>query len=366
MLPDPRIERTKAHPLVNVVVIALCAVLSDAESFYDIADFGELKRDWLSSFLDLSCGIPSHDTFGRVFARLDPLHFQRCVLDWIRSAIGGSLTPEDVLAIDGKQLRGSARDDVRAVHMLNVWSHQHGLCLISTAVDGKSNEITALPSVLDTLSLLELSGCIITVDALNTQREVARKVIEYQANYVMALKDNQPKLSEDVRWLFEDAEQHGFAQVEHDQFETCERGHGREETRRCELLSDVSYLEDHRWPGLQSVARVTCIRTLKGKTSSETRYYLTSLETDAKKVLHAVRTHWEVENKLHWSLDVVFGEDSHRYAKDHGPENMAVLRQLALNLLKLNPSKGSLKGKRKKAAWDDTFRAALLAPLAQN
>lgn len=231
-------------------------------------------------------------------------------------------------------------------------------------MDGKSNEITAVPGLLDTLNLLELAGCIITVDALNSQREVARKLIEHDADYVMAIKGNQPKLYEDVVWLFEDALETGFQGVENDLHETSERGHGRSERRQCLLLSELSYLKEHRWPGLRSVAKVTCERTSKGKTSVETRYYLCSLEADAKKVLQTVRSHWEVENKLHWTLAVVFGEDAHSYAKDHGPENMAVLRQLALNLLKQDSSKGSLKGKRKRAAWDDDFRAQLLTRLA--
>lgn len=362
-IPDPRVERTRDHPLVNVVVIALCAVIAEAESFYDIEAFGQTKREWLAQFLDLRKGVPSHDTFGRVFARLNPTHFQSCFLDWVRSTIGGSLRPEDVLAIDGKRLCGSARSEVRAVHMLNVWSHQHGLCLSSTAVDGKSNEITAVPGLLDTLSLLDLADCIITVDALNSQREVASKLIEHDADYVMALKGNQPKLHEDVVWLFEDGLETRLKGVEHDLYETSERGHGRIERRQCLVLSELSYLEEHRWPGLRSVARVTCERSLKEKTSTQTRYYLCSLEANAKKVLHTVRTHWEVENKLHWTLDVVFGEDAHCYAKDHGPENMAVLRQLALNLLRKDSSKGSLKSKRKRAAWNDDFRAQLLARL---
>lgn len=362
-LPDPRVERTRDHPLVNVVVIALCAVMAEAESFYDIETFGQSKGEWLGQFLDLEKGIPSHDTFGRVFARLDPMQFRSCFLEWVRSAIGGSLTAEDVLAIDGKRLCGSARPEVKAIHMLNVWSHQHGLCLSSTAVEGKSNEITAVPGLLDTLSLLDLAGCIITVDALNSQREVASKLIEHDAEYVMALKGNQPKLFEDVLWLFEDALETGLEGVGYDLHETNERGHGRRERRECLMLSELSYLEEHHWPGLTSVARVTCERSLKGKTSTETRYYLCSLEVDAKKILHAVRAHWEVENKLHWTLDVVFGEDAHSYAKDHGPENMAVLRQFALNLLRHDSSKGSLKGKRKRAAWDDDFRAQLLARL---
>ena len=234
------------------------------------------------------------------------------------------------------------------------------MCLTSTAVDGKSNEITSVPDLLDTLSLLGLAGCTVTVDALNTQREIARKVKAHKAEYVMALKQNQKTLFEDVVWLFETEPQ--LENV----FETCERSRGREEVRHCAVLAELDYLGAHQWPGLESVAKVSTERTLKGKTTCEVRYYLCSFKAEAARVLHAVRTHWEVENKLHWTLDVVFGEDRHDYAERQGAENMSVLRQFALNLLRQNQSLGSLKGKRKKAAWDDDFRTCVLKGLLPN
>jgi predicted transposase YbfD/YdcC len=356
---DPRIERSKQYPLVEIVVIALSAILSEAESFYDIAAFGETKKMWLRQFLALENGIASHDTFRRVFSLLDPMQFQACVLDWVRSVIGGTLSSEDVLCIDGKQLRGSESSSLKAVHMLNVWSHQHGLCLTSTAVDGKSNEITHIPSVLETLSLLDIAGCIITVDALNTQRDVAAKVKEHEAEYVMALKGNQGTLLEDVMWLFDSA----YTNPKVNSFETHERNRGRDEVRQCSVLSDLDYLEQHYWPGLQSVAKVSSQRTIRGKTTSEVRYYLCSFKAQAEKLLTTVRTHWEIENKLHWILDVVFNEDAHSYRDRCGAQNIAVLRHLALNLLRLDDSNGSLKGKRKRAAWDDLFRASILKHL---
>jgi predicted transposase YbfD/YdcC len=356
---DPRIERSKQYPLVEIVVIALSAILSEAESFYDIAAFGEIKKTWLRQFLALENGIASHDTFRRVFSLLDPIQFQACVLDWVRSVIGGTLSSEDVLCIDGKQLRGSASSSLKAVHMLNVWSHQHGLCLTSTAVDSKSNEITHIPSVLETLSLLDIAGCIITVDALNTQRDIAAKVKEHEAEYVMALKGNQGTLLEDVVWLFDNA----YTDPKANSFETHERNRGRDEVRQCSVLSDLDYLEQHYWPGLQSVAKVSSQCTLRGKTTCEVRYYLCSFKAQAEKLLTTVRTHWEIENKLHWILDVVFDEDAHDYRDRCGAENIAVLRQLALNLLRLDDSNGSLKGKRKRAAWDDLFRASILKRL---
>jgi predicted transposase YbfD/YdcC len=250
-LPDPRIERSKQHSLVNIVTIALSAVLAGADSFYEIEAFGQTKKVWLEQFLELKNGIPSHDTFNRVFCLLDPAHFQACALDWIRAVVGGGLSAEDVLAMDGKQLRGSVTEHVRAVHMLNVWSHAHGLCLTSTAVDGKSNEISHMPGLLDTLALLDLggcyhaplAGCIVSVDALNTQRDIATSVKQHRAEYIMALKQNQAKLYEDVAWLFENAEPKLS-----NTFETRERSRGRNELRHCTVLSDASelaYLEVH-------------------------------------------------------------------------------------------------------------------------
>ncbi|HEX7021593.1 MAG TPA: ISAs1 family transposase [Trueperaceae bacterium] len=364
-LPDPRIERTKKHKLLDIVVIALCAVIANAESFVDIEDFGRAKEDWLRKYLELPGGIPSHDTFTRVFARLDPTQWQLCFLDWVRAMVGGKLEG-DTVALDGKSLRGSAGEDERAVHMLNAWSTRHGLCLAQEAVDDKSNEITALPAVIDTLSLLDLSGCTVTVDAMGAQREVARKLQDQEADYLLALKGNQGYLHEDAGEMFEDAEKRSF-ELEHDFFETSERGHGRVETRRCWTLPATPDLDDHAWPGLESVALVECERTAGGKTSVEKRYFLTSLEGDARRVLEAVRSHWGIENSLHWVLDVVFGEDGHSYARDHGPENMAVMRQLALNLIKQDTSvRGSLKGKRKRAAWDEDYLAHLLIQLNPN
>lgn len=362
VLPDPRIERSKQHLLVNIVTIALSAVLAGADSFYEIETFGHTKKGWLEQFLVLENGIPSHDTFNRVFSLLDPAHFQTCALDWVRAVVGGRLSADDILAIDGKQLRGSVSEQVGAVHMLNVWSHQHGLCLSSTAVDGKSNEITHMPGLLDTLSLLGLAGCMVTVDALNTQRAIAVKVKEHEAKYIRALKQNQAKLYEGVAWLFENAE----TEQPDNTFETHERRRGRDELRSCTVLteaSELAYLEAHKWPGLESVAKVTSKRTIKGQTTQDSRYYLCSFKAEAEKLLPTVRAHWGVENKLHWILDVVFSEDAHPYTDRRGAENMSVLRQFALNLLRQDTSNGSLKGKRKRAAWDDDFRARILKGL---
>ncbi len=355
-LEDPRIERTKQYPLIEIIVITLSAILSGADSFYEIALFGKTKQDWLKQFLKLENGVPSHDTYNRVISLLEPANFQACVLEWITAFIGGKLNKEDILSIDGKQLRGSKKTNLKAVHMLNVWSHKHGLCLASTAIESKTNEITAVPELLDTLSLLDLTGCIVTVDALNTQRDIALKVEEHKADYVMALKANQGTLYEDVKWLF-----NNVYELEEDSFaETHKVNRGRDEYRSCTVISDISYLETHNWPKLNTVAKLVSERKIQGRITREVRYYLSSLEPTAAEFLHIVRSHWEIENKLHWVLDVIFHEDQHSYAKPWGVENMSVLRQLALNLFRQDSSKGSLKGKLKRAAWDDHFRASIL------
>lgn len=365
-LPDPRSSRNRLHPLLNIVTIALCAVIAGAEDFTDFEEFGLAKRDWLEKFLDLSPGIPSHDTFGRVFARLDPTRWQLCFFDWVRHALRGKLESGDVIALDGKRLRGSVDPYGKAVHLVNAWSTRHGLCLAQAKVEDKSNEITALPDLIETLDLLDLGGCTVTVDAMGAQREVARLLTDKGAAYLLALRDNQPRLAEDVRWLFEDALKSSFQNPEHDYAETNEYGHGREEQRRCWVLSELSYLESHQWPGLKTVALVETTRTVKGETSIERRYFLSSVGGKAGDVLTAVRAHWGVENSLHWVLDVVFREDGHRAWRDRTPENLGVLRQLALNLLKRTegPKRGmSLKVKRKRAAWDDAFLERVLAQL---
>jgi predicted transposase YbfD/YdcC len=276
-------------------------------------------------------------------------------------------------------LRGSNSDDDKAVCLVNAWSTRLGLCLTQTTVSQKSNEITALPHVIETLALFDLTGCIITVDAMGAQREVARLLTEKHALYILALKDNQAKLAEDVRWLFDDAFKHNFQDVPHDFFETQEQAHGRLEIRRCWVLSELSYLEHHNWPGLERVVLIESERTVKGVTSVERRFYLSALTEGAEATLAIVRAHWGVEreqpercclvskkNSLHWVLDVIFAEDSHQVRADHAAANLGVLRRWALNLLRLTPSPRknmSLKNKRNRAGWDDSFLELVLAQL---
>jgi predicted transposase YbfD/YdcC len=361
-IPDHRKNRGLNHSLVTIIVMALCAVMSGADTFVEIQAFGHTKRDWFRQFLEFK-RVPDHETFRRVFARLNPIHFQHCILNWVRQAIGGKLEDGDIISIDGKSLRGTSAQEVKAIHMVNAWSHNQGLCLASTAVDGKSNEITALPNIIDTLSLLDLEGCIVTIDAMGTQREVARKLTDLNGSYILALKRNQLTLFEDTLEMFEDALRRPIAETELDRYVTTEHGHGREEKRECWVLPATPDLDDHMWPGLESVILVRSERTLKGVTTTEDRYFLSSLIKNAKQALEGVRTHWGVENKLHWVLDVAFNEDKNRTAKDHGAENLSVIRKLALNLIRMEGTKGSIAKIRKLLGWDDAYRSRVLLQL---
>lgn len=361
-IPDFRKNRGLNHRLSHLLVMTLCAVMSGADSFPEIQAFVESKRAWLRQYITFRC-VPDHDTFRRVFARMEPVHFQSSALDWVRSAIGGRLNDGEIISIDGKRLRGTSQDELQGIHMVNVWAAQHGLCLTATAVEGKHNEISTLPSVLDTLSLLELAGCVVTIDAMGTQREVARKLTSLGANYLLALKKNQPTLFEDVREMFDDALRRPFTQTALQTVTTQEDQHGREERRICWTLPATPDLDDHHWPGLQSVVMVRSERTIKGVLSIQDRYFLSSLLGDPQKALQGIRTHWHVENKLHWVLDVAFQEDAQRTVKDHGAENMAVVRRWALNVMRLEGTTGGLAKNRKRVGWDDLYRERLLALL---
>lgn len=362
-IPDERQPRGLNHSLVNIVTIALCAVMSGADTSPEIQAFGETKKAWLTGFLELR-RIPDHETFQRVFARLDPLHFQSSALDWIRHAIGGRLTEGDIVSLDGTRLRGTSADEVQGIHMMNVWAARQGLCLTATAVEGKHNEISTLPSVLDTLSVLELSGCVVILDAMGTQREVAKKLVALNAQSLLALKGNQGHLFEDVQELFEMALNPSDPDAARSQVETRARRHAREECRTCWMLPAAPYLDHHAWPGLHSVVKVRSQRTLKGITSLEDRYFLSSLPVDAACALQGIRTHWHIENRLHWVLDVAFGEDDSNTRTDHGPEHLATLRRWAFNLMRLEGTAGGLANNRKRVGWDDAYRSRLIALLA--
>lgn len=362
-LEDPRIERTRRHELLDILTIAICGVICGADSWVDVELFGKSKREWLAKFLKLPNGIPSHDTFGRVFSRLDPDKFQSCFMDWVAAI--SQITQGEVIAVDGKTVRGShdRANGKDAIHMVSAWASANHLVLGQIKVDDKSNEITAIPELLE---MLELSGCIITIDAMGCQTEIAQQIISKGADYVLALKENQGRLYDGVKDSFACGDRSGFADVEHDYYEVVNKGHGRIETRRCWSISaheELDYVDEYKlWPGLSSVVMVKSERKVGEKVSVETRYYISSLKGSARKLLEASRTHWGIENCVHWILDVAFDEDRSRVRTDHAPHNLAIIRHIALNLLKRETtSKGGVKARRKRAGWDEDYLITVLS-----
>ena len=357
-LDDPRVERTKRHKLTDVIAIAICGVICGANGWTDIELFGKSKREWLETFLELPNGIPSHDTFGRVFAMLDAEQFERCFMDWV-SAVS-ELTKGEVIAIDGKTVRRSAdrANGKSALHLVSAWSSANRLVLGQRKVDGHSNEITEIPQLLRNL---DVAGCIVTMDAMGCQKKVASEIVEQGADYVLALKKNQRELYDDVKDTF--LQWDGSVG---DFFEQVEKSHRRIETRRCRSVTNSEWI-DHlngkgEWPALSIVAMVECERVAEGVATSQKRYYISSLSADAKALLRSARAHWGIENSMHWVLDMGFREDESRVRKGNGAENLSILRRLAMNLLKHDKSvKVGIEAKRKRAGWDEKYLLNILS-----
>ena len=358
-IEDPRIERGKLHNLIDIIAIAICAVICGADTWEDIELFGEAKHEWLKQFLELPNGIPSHDTFGRVFSIISPVEFQRSFLNWIK-AISESIERE-VVAIDGKTSRRSydKSKGKGAIHMVSAWATANRVVLGQVKTEDKSNEITAIPEL---LNVLALKGCIVTIDAMGCQKNISAKIIEKGADYVLALKGNQGTLHEDIKLFFQDAKETSFKDIHHDFYETIDGDHGRIETRRYSIVSDIEWLEGKAdWKEIKSIGMVESEREIGDKVTKETRYYISSLPSNAKLFGDAVRKHWGIENSLHWVLDVVFREDECRIRKGHAAENFAVLRHIALNLIREEKSiKRGAKGKRLKAGWDNDYLSKIL------
>ncbi|HZX70506.1 MAG TPA: ISAs1 family transposase [Rhodanobacter sp.] len=351
-LEDPRTGNAGLHDFHELLMIALCTVLCGGQSAVDMGLFARAKEPFLRGFLTLANGLPSHDTFSRLFRLLDPAQFQAAFQRFMAKF---SAQCQGVVAIDGKVLRRSfdQASGKSALHMVSAWGCEQRMVLAQIATDAKSNEITAVPEL---LKLLSLKGTIVTTDALNCQRAIAQQIIDQGGDYVLALKANQGTLHDDVRTYLEDpAASMTTAKP------SVDADHGRIETRTATVCSDVGWLDAHRWPGLAAIGKVTRIRETAAKTTSETAYYLLSSALSPERFNEVVRSHWGVENQLHWRLDVVMNEDQDRSRLGHAPENLAVLRHMALNIMQKDPTKGSLRGKLKRAGWEDAYLAKLIA-----
>lgn len=352
-MQDPRVERTKDHLLIDIIFITIASVICGAESWYDVEAFGEAKHEWLKKFLKLPNGIPTHDTFNRVFACLDSGELGQCFLNWTQSV--SRLTEGEVVSLDGKTLRGSRDKGSKSiVHMVSAWASVNNIVLGQQKVDSKSNEITAIPALLEVLAL---KGCIVTIDAMGCQKTIASAIVDKEADYILALKGNQGELHEQVQESFRFMNTNSVS-------EETDWGHGRIEKRQCSVINDLSMIEQKdQWKGLRSIIKIEAERFIKstGETERETRYYISSMPGDAQQLNRNIRDHWKIENSLHWVLDVAFNEDQSRKRAGHAAENFSVINRIALNLLKNETStKQGVKGKRLKAGWDIEYLEKVL------
>ena len=356
-MPDPRQSGKVTYPLAEVLLLALLAVLAGAESFVDIARFGEKKLGLLRRFRPFQDGTPSHDQLGDIFAVLDASHFQRCFVAWVGALTGA---PAEVIAIDGKTSRRSYQKPggKAAIHMVSAFAARQRLVLGQVKVAEKSNEIIAIPKLLE---MLAIDGAIVTIDAMGCQRDIAQKIIDKKADYVLALKGNQSALHEDVDVFVAEQKTRDFADTTISQDTTVDGDHGRIETRTTTVIHDVAWLQRrHNWPGLKGIVVVESTREVSGKIEQETRLYITSLVLAASLLGPIVRSHWAIENSLHWVMDMIFRDDECRVRTDHAPANFTTLKHMAHNLIRMASGKDSLRLRRKIAAWDDDFLASLI------
>lgn len=350
-LTEPRMERCKLHLFEEIIFLTIAGVICGADNFVEIESFGNKKKEWLLTFLKFENGIPSHDTIGRLFARIDAKEFERCFIAWVKAVV--ELTKGQVIAIDGKTLRGSSSpiNGIKAIHMVSAFASANQVVLGQLACEEKSNEITAIPALLE---LIVVNGCIVTIDAMGCQRDIAEKIIEKEADYILALKDNQKSLHKEVQGMF-------FLHKS-ESFETEEKNHGRIETRHCSVLKKLKKMKGlKKWKELKSIVKIESKQEINGKISEETRYYISSLDITAEKMNACVRAHWCVETKLHWILDVGFKEDANRTRTDNSAENLSIVRRVALNLLKDESTmKIGIAGKRKAAGWNTEYLETIL------
>ena len=357
-VPDPRSDKFKKHPLVSMIFIALVGTVCGADDWVAISDTGEHLADWIGKYVKLPFGIPSHDTFGRTFGLIDNQAFSQFLIDWAEHL--RIKRDKEIVAMDGKTLRGNAQKQAGAsgLHLLNAWSVENGISLGHLDVDTKTNEITVIPRLIE---ILDLEGCIVTADALNTQKTTAAAVINAKADYVLPVKGNHKDLLEDMKLLFDEAESKDYKGIDADQFETIEKDHGRVEQRLYSMVDAEDLPVSTEWPNLKSVGRVVRRRTYGDRSTFEVCYFIMSLEIDANLFARAVRGHWGVENNLHWCLDVIFREDHSKYRDREGAQNLSAVRKMALGLLKKEESvKKSLKRKRFQALTSEHYREMVL------
>lgn len=354
-LKDPRIERKKLYPLNEILLVALCCIISGGEGFEDMEMYGKEKLDFLRKFYPFKHGIASADTFGRVFQLISPEVFSDCFIRWVKDFQNRT---HKAIAIDGKLSRRTSSEKQKALHLVSAWAHEEGLVLAQQSVSDKSNEITAIPVLLE---ILELKGTTVTIDSMGCQKAIAKQIIEKEGDYVLGLKGNQEKLETNVKEVFLGKKKARFVPSVYSEYQTVEKDHGRLEQRYYKAISVKNIpIDVAEWSGIESIIEVRSIREIKGKETEETRYYISSLEPDAKKIGKYIRGHWGIENSLHWVLDVTFNEDQSRIRSKNAAKNMACMRHTCINLIKQDPEKGSIRKKRKKAGWTNDYMEYLL------